>query len=208
MANHKNKYYTDGLTEAEFEPGSRGLVLKNLVGIKSRRIIEKEETIALLKTEEWATGFFSREHRFTEADIRKTHKVFLGKIYSWAGNYRNVNISKGDFPFAFAREIPRLMDDFSRNILAEYAPCNYKEKNKTVKAIAVTHAELLLIHPFREGNGRFARLLANLMTFQAGWLSLDFGFIKKKTMVSYYRAIQQALDKNYAPMIKLIGKVV
>jgi len=36
-------------------------------------------------------------------------------------------------------------------------------------ALAEVHAELILIHPFREGNGRLARLLALLMALQAGF---------------------------------------
>ena len=196
------------MIENQFEPGSGKRVLKNRLGIKSRRLIEKEETIALLKTEEWASGFFSKTHCFTEDDIRKIHKVFLGKIYSWAGDYRNVNITKGDFPFAFARQIPHLMESFSRDILAEYTPCIFKDKEKIIEAIAVVHAELLLIHPFREGNGRFARLLANLMAFQADLPSLDFGIIKGKTRIKYYRAIQNALGRNYKPIKDLIKKAL
>ena len=40
---------------------------------------------------------------------------------------------------------------------------------------AAVHAEPILIHPFREGNGRCARLLATLMGLQAGLPALDFG---------------------------------
>lgn len=41
-------------------------------------------------------------------------------------------------------------------------------------ALAETHAELMLIHPFRDGNGRLGRLLATLMALQAGLPVLDF----------------------------------
>ncbi len=34
--------------------------------------------------------------------------------------------------------------------------------------MAVTHTELILVHPFREGNGRLTRLLNTLMALQAG----------------------------------------
>jgi cell filamentation protein len=43
-------------------------------------------------------------------------------------------------------------------------------------AIAVVHAELLLIHPFRDGNGRLARWVADVMAIQAGYPTPAYGF--------------------------------
>jgi len=43
--------------------------------------------------------------------------------------------------------------------------------------MAVVHVELVLIHPFRDGNGRVARILSILMGLQAGLPALDFGDI-------------------------------
>jgi cell filamentation protein len=42
--------------------------------------------------------------------------------------------------------------------------------------IAIVHAEFLLIHPFRDGNGHLARWLADLMALQAGRSAPDYGF--------------------------------
>lgn len=39
-------------------------------------------------------------------------------------------------------------------------------EEQIIEAIAVTHVELILIHPFREGNGRLSRLLADVMAVQ------------------------------------------
>ena len=47
------------------------------------------------------------------------HRVWLGEIYSWAGEYRHVNVGKGSFMFA-ARRVPRLMREFERGPLHEY----------------------------------------------------------------------------------------
>lgn len=206
--NTKDRYSTRGLIENEFEPGSGKKVLKNLPGIKSKRLMDKAETDALLKTQKWAINFFSGTHQFTEDDIRKLHKMFLGKIYPWAGNYRNVNLYKGGFPFAPAGEIPGLMADFSMNILAVYAPCIFKTEKEIIEAISIVHSEFVLIHPFREGNGRLARLLSGLMALQAGFPSLDFTFIKGKIRVNYYRAIQNALGKDYTLMKGIIKEAL
>jgi len=195
-----NRYSVKGLIESEFEPGSGNRVLKNLLGLKSKRAIDQKEAQALFDAEKWAFGYFSAGHRFTESDIKKIHRVFLGKIYPWAGDYRNVNLTKGDFPFAPASQMARLMAEFSGHILARYTPCRFKDKEKVIAAIGIVHSELLLIHPFREGNGRVARLLADLMVLQAGLPLLDFGFIKGQAKNAYYRAIQSGLSKDYKPI--------
>ncbi|MEK7450256.1 MAG: Fic family protein [Planctomycetota bacterium] len=200
----KNRYFTEGLIETKFEPGSGKRVLKNLLGIKSKRVLDQQEAEAFLKTEQWSVRYFSRNHRFTENDIRKIHQVFLSKIYEWAGNYRNVNLQKDSFPFAPARQIPRLMKEFSRDILTQYTPCLFKETEKVIEAISIVHTELLLIHPYREGNGRTTRLLADLMALQADLPPLDFSFIKGQAKDEYYRAVQSGLSKNYEPIKKII----
>ncbi len=64
----------------------------------------------------------------------------------------------------------------------------------------MVHAELALIHPFRDGNGRVARLLATLMALQAELPPLDFGGLKGSRRKAYYAAIRAGLDRDYKPM--------
>jgi cell filamentation protein len=59
---------------------------------------------------------------------------------------------------------------------------------------------LILIHPFREGNGRCARLLAWLMAMQANLPSLDFSPLAGRGKAAYISAIHASLDRNYAPL--------
>ncbi|WP_201286346.1 Fic family protein, partial [Klebsiella pneumoniae] len=47
-------------------------------------------------------------------------------------------------------------------------------EEQLIEAIAITHVELILIHPFREGNGRLSRLLADVMAVQGGYRPLDY----------------------------------
>ena len=171
-------YDASGLTEAQFEPGSQGRVLKNLLGIKSKRQMDEVEAEEQFRALEELIRIYDQDHRFTAGDVRRIHKIWLGSIYAWAGQYRRVNLSKGDFPFAVANQISRLMIDLEKGPLREYTPCRFTVMNEIARTIAVVHAELLLIHPFREGNGRAARLLAILMALQARLPHLDFGGIK------------------------------
>ena len=68
--------------------------------------------------------------------------------------------------------------------------------------------ELVLIHPFRDGNGRLARALMTLMALQAGLPLLDFSVIAGKNKNAYIAAIQAGLDKHYAPMERLVAEVI
>lgn len=127
--------------------------------------LERDEQVRAI---EELSGAFDGEHRFTAVDICAIHKVWLGGIYDWAGNYRQVNANKGDFHFAAAAQIPKLMAEFERKELCEFTPCRFTSIEELVQPLAVVHTELVLIHPFREGNGRTARLLSVLMGLQAG----------------------------------------
>jgi len=201
------RYAAEG-PEAEFEPGSRGRVLRNLLGIRSAREMARVESRALLDAQERLVEMYSLEHRFTSANVCEIHRVWLNTIYPWAGQYRGVNIAKGGFDFAAAREVPRLMNEFERRDLAQYTPCRFGTESETARALAIVHAELVLIHPFREGNGRCARLLALLMGLQADLPPLDFGAWSGKGERGYIAAIHAAMGTDYEPMVRLFRGVI
>jgi cell filamentation protein len=201
------RYRAQG-AEAESEPGSRERVLRNKVGIRSVRAMAQCESEALLAATERLIDETGQDHRFTSEDIRRMHRLWLGDIYEWAGEYRQVNVTKGDFPFAAAEQIPRLMREFEQGPLREFTPCQFANAADQARALAVVHAELILVHPFREGNGRCARLLAMLMGLQAGLPALDFGGVRGKEKQRYIAAIHAAMDRNYAPMMTVFDRVI
>ena len=186
--------------EAEYEPGSRGRVLRNLCGITRVRDIQQAESDALLAVQEWAVERFSADQRFVASDICDLHRRWLGGIYAWAGEYRSVNLEKDGFLFAAAAQVPRLMVEFERNELAVDTPCAGMDRGRLLTALARTHGELVLIHPFREGNGRCARLLVWLMALQAGLPPLDFAPLAGRGKRAYFAAIQAVLDRDYGPL--------
>jgi len=77
-----------------------------------------------------------------------------------------------------------------------------------VSALARVHVELVLIHPFREGNGRIARVLSTLMALQAGLPLLDFSLIAGRRKKDYFAAIQAGLDRNYEPMEGILAEII
>ena len=194
--------------ELEFQPGSRGRVLRNLLGITRVRDIEEAETQALLIAHESALKLYGRDHRFTPADIRRLHRLWLGSIYPWAGNYRTVNIGKGGFQFAHAPLIPRLMVQLGKGVLSRHTPCGNSAGVTVARSLAEVHAELILVHPFRDGNGRLARLLTLLMAVQAGLPALRFRALAGSGRRTYAQAIQIAMSRDYAPLEMLFASAI
>lgn len=203
-----DRYAVTG-AEAQFEPGSRCRVLRNLLGIRSVREMERAESMALVSATRRAIEETGGDQRFTADHIRYLHYVWLEKIYPWAGEYRSVNLSKGDFPFAAASQIPRLMEKLEREQLREYTPCRAAPVGDEVQlGLAAVHVELILIHPFRDGNGRWARLVATLMALQAGLPPLDFSGVKGRERQRYFQAVHAALAGNLAPMMLVFERIV
>lgn len=194
--------------EAEFEPGSRGRVLRNLLGIKLVRDMNLAESQALEIVQDLALDRFEADHRFTAQDICELHALWLGAVYPWAGQYRSVDIGKGGFQFAHARFIPRLMGELEKGALRIHTPCRATEKATLAWALAEVHAELILIHPFLEGNGRLARLLAVLMALQGGMPPLDFSPMQGRGKRAYIGAIHAAMGRDYRPLAAVFAKVI
>jgi len=202
------RYKTDGLIEDQYEEGSGGLVLKNLLHIKDKQEIEELETRELYRVTEQLTEVFDQDHRFTAADICHMHQNWLGPVYEWAGTYRQVTISKGGFTFAMPRVIPQLMADFEKNELRRFTPCTFADREEQIQALAIVHTELLLIHPFREGNGRLSRLLAMLMALQAGLPPLDFSEFEGKRKEEYFAAVRKGMERDYQLMEEFFSAVI
>lgn len=202
-----DRYAAQG-PEAEFEPGSRGRVLRNLLGIHSAREMARRESEALLAATQRLIDETRLEQRFTADHACRIHRLWLGKIYPWAGQYRSVNVTRAEFTFAAADQVPRLMRELERGPLQEFTPCRFETVDAQARALAVVHAELILIHPFRDGNGRCARVLAMLMGLQAGLPALDFSGVRGKERRRYIAAVHAALDRNYEPMTAAFRRII
>ncbi|MBE0583983.1 MAG: Fic family protein [Desulfofustis sp.] len=202
------RYRTSELVEDSFEPGSRGRVLQNKLGITGKRAMDEVEAREQFRALSYFLEEYDRDHRFTAQDICRMHEIWLGPVYEWAGNYRQVNIMKGGFPFAMARQVPVLMEQLEVGPLHNHTPCRAEGHEEIIHAVAVVHAELVLIHPFREGNGRLARMLAVLMGLQAGLPPFDFGGLKGRQRQRYFAAVQAGLAENYTPMEQVFRSVL
>jgi cell filamentation protein len=81
------------------------------------------------------------------------------------------------------------------------------DKEQVTEAIAIIHVELILIHPFREGNGRLSRLLADVMAVQGGFNPLDYQSWEQNKS-QYISAIHAGMSMNYEPIKYWVSKAL
>lgn len=203
-----DRYDASGIAEGQFEPGSGGRVLRNLRGIVDPAEMDCLETAELARTLDELIHEVNPDHQFTAADVCAAHERWLGGVYAWAGRYRSVNMEKDGFPFTAAYLIEGLMADLETRVLARCTPCRPGDTAVVAAALAEVHVELVLIHPFREGNGRISRLFATLMALQAGLPLLEFSLLTGPAREGYFAAVQAGLDRNYRPMTTLFAEVI
>ena len=175
----------------------------NKLNLSNREEIDKAEFEGFLLAELTLTEEFTSQTKFNIKYIKRIHKLSLGHLYSFAGKFRTVNMSKGGFLFPAAKFISQNMDSFEKEILLNL-PAKYESDEALIKDIAKVHGEFLFIHPFREGNGRTARVLANLMARKQGIKGLNFEKITENVFPEYVIAVQSVADRNYEPMEKII----
>ena len=199
-------------TDEDFEPDSNNEVLKNYLGIKTSEEMGALEEQELKRTELELLKIFDENHQFTADDICNIHELWLGDVYPSAGKYRTVTMSKDGFPFAAPPHIESSMKEFEKKYLAIHTPCHYSDLDELALALGTVHIELILIHPFREGNGRTARLLADLMATQSNKPPLNFSAIDKteneKGFDQYILAIHAGVRGDYKPIQEIFNKLL
>ncbi|HHH42976.1 MAG TPA: cell filamentation protein Fic [Gammaproteobacteria bacterium] len=202
-----DRYDTSGSPEGQFQPGSDDRVLLNRLGINDPQEMEDLEFDRLVQCQRELFDDLSMDQQITVNDLCDWHRRWLGSVYDWAGNYRTVTMSRDGFPFAAVPQLPRLMQDFERKYLQVYTPCHAMNRDELVEAMAICHVEFIVIHPFRDGNGRLGRLLATVMALQAGMPVLDFEPIEKDKG-RYIEAIHAGHTGDYEPMKRVFSEVL
>lgn len=188
-------------------PDDEAEILPNLLGLTSLVAVQQAETEGFLLAERDLLNELRTDQVFDIDYIQSIHRRALGKVYGFAGQYRTVNLSKGGFTFPAARFLPQSMTQLEQEILLPL-PHSWPNAQALIRDVARVHAELLFIHPFREGNGRTARVLANLMAYKSGSASFLWDKLAEAELfATYVRAVQAAGTMNYEPMRQVITSV-
>jgi len=141
--------------------------------------------------------------KITEQLIRKLHRNITDKILApeQSGEYRLKqvvirNSATGEITFKppAPMEVPFLMREFAYWINKEETG----QLHPVLKA-GIAHHELVRIHPFIDGNGRVARILATLILFLGGYDIRRFFSLEEyydRDAVVYYENLGKATSGN------------
>ncbi len=148
--------------------------------------------------------YLARKPSAAKAPFHQTWAIALhGEMFSdvwvWAGQPRRQNLNRG---IEYQRIIPSLEDLFLN--LASWSGYGVP----LVKQAARLHHQAVHIHPFENGNGRWARMLANIWLKRHGepvitWPNNEIRELASPIRNEYVRAIQAADKGDDAPLIEL-----
>lgn len=174
-------------------------VLENKLNITDNSVLKTaEEEITLIKQMELLKNPI--KGNFTKAHLMNIHRFIFEDIYSFAGKLRREQISKADTMFYPPNLIDRELDKvFAR--IKEKNMLRESNEEKVFDNLAYVMAELNIIHPFREGNGRsireFIRLMAKRMGYDINWGNVDKEELLSGSIQSVedYKVLVSALKK-------------
>lgn len=164
--------------------------------ITTRRELNEAEQININDGDRWA---FSRKGRdvLDEGFLRRLHKEMLGKVWRWAGRYRTTDRNIGADRWQIEPELRALLNDVRYWI--EHG--TYSPDEITVRF----HHRLVSIHPFPNGNGRHARLAADLLALQLGIPRFTWGSAnlveEAETRRRYVAALRAADVHEIEPLL-------
>jgi cell filamentation protein len=104
----------------------------------------------------------------TVKGLQQIHAYLFGGLYDFAGQIRQVNITKGGFQFAMAQYLPQTLANIE------------KMPHNTFDEIVDKYVEMNIAHPFREGNGRSTRIWLDLLLKKQLKQCIDWSQINKK----------------------------
>ena len=159
------------------------MILENKINITDQaELAREEERISKIRAKKmFETGYLNTLEPGTFESLKKIHKYLFEEIYEFAGNFRKVNIAKGNFRFT-----PIVyLEESIKNI--------EKMPQSTYEEIIEKYVEMNIAHPFREGNGRSIRIWLDLILKKELNLVVDWSKVDK---TDYLLAMERSPIKD------------
>lgn len=191
---------TDPLTDAEDDaatpltPEERHDLIPSY--ITTRDQLNEVEQLGIAEADRWA--FSRRRNVLDERFLLGLHKRMFGDVWKWAGSFRTTPRNIGVEAYQIAVDLRQLLDDV-----------RYWTEHATYPADEIAlrfHTRLTWIHPFPNGNGRHARLAADLLVVALGGERFTWGgagLVDASAMRKAYIDAVRAGDKHdFEPLIR------
>lgn len=176
-------------------------VLINLLDIKNQE--ELSEAESAFSAERYRT-YQARElslEQFNLEHLQELNHHLFQDLFSWAGEIRTIDISKGSTRFCTCNRI----HTESSKLLANIPKLStIDETSDLLESIAELFCELNLIHPFREGNGRTQRFFFEELLFVLGY-EVTWPQISKEEWIE---ANVAGINLNLKPLKKILNQAI
>lgn len=166
-------------------------MLENKLGLaSSAALAEAEEKISKRKAKElFDSGVLDALDAGTFDALRVIHRRLFEDIYDFAGEMRTVNLAKGGFRFApvmYLADALRAIDAMPQSTFDE---------------IIEKYVEMNVAHPFREGNGRSARIWLDCMLKKELGVVVDWSMVDRE---QYLLAMERSpiIDTEIKALLK------
>lgn len=143
----------------------------------------------------WAFG--RRRDVLTETFALALHRRMFGKVWRWAGTYRTSNKNFGPNYFEVQPQFVQALENV-----------RYWVEHKTYPPDEIAlrlHRDIVWIHPFPNGNGRWSRMMADLLLAQLGGTRFTWGGSALRdhdeTRRLYIDALHAADRHDYGPLL-------
>ncbi len=139
----------------------------------------------------------------SEAFVRKLHERLFGEVWQWAGSFRRTGKDIGVDPLTIGIELRTLLDDMRYWAAHD----TYPEMEAAIRF----HHRLVFIHPFPNGNGRHARIMADAVLQKIyGREAIDWSGghdlqAMNERRREYLVALRTADRGDYDPLFKFVG---
>lgn len=158
-------------------------MLQNKLGsTDSTELAHTEEKLSKIKAIElFETGYLNTLKAGTFETLSKIHAYLFDEIYDFAGKVRDVNLAKGNFRFAPVMYLEAALQHID------------SMPQTTFDEIIEKYVEMNVAHPFREGNGRSARIWLDLMLKKELGQVIDWSQVDKE---DYLLAMERSPIKD------------
>lgn len=170
--------------------------------ITTKGDLNEAEQENILQAEHWALKKKRQkiEDILNESFLRKLHKEMFGNVWRWAGQYRRSDKNIGVSHFEIRPKLQQFLGDVLYWIQNETYPSD--------EIAARFHHQLVFIHPFPNGNGRHARLLADILITKLGCKRFTWGgesLYKGEDRQQYIDALKEA-DKGIIQPLLVVSR--
>jgi Fic-DOC domain mobile mystery protein B len=196
---------SDDTQPVDATPGDdiSGLLATNLITRTARNAAETEAISRAYDKHIFRARRKTRGSKWlTDQFLRKVHHDMFGSIWDWAGKYRSTLLNIGVDPHLIQEQIQASCGDFSY--------WDSSESSMPVLEVAARlQNRLTRIHPFKNGNGRHARLITDIFFYSRRhslpqWPQIHLMTHGHDVREQYIAAMRKADQGDFSDLIRFI----